>query len=778
MLEQQRYNSTVDPLWYVIYSILFLGGIVIFLLGLLSSDDILLMVNHIRPRPTGEAIAIIARSISLWGELIGMIIFLLTAILFCCAKNIDQFAIRLTSLPTHYINQLSIVHFIIIIIGFTLIFETGTFFFAYYQGDDFTHIVQAHYEPLSQLLLRIAGDHIMLFLRLQWWLMWKFFHYNLWCYRLAVILNFFLVVMTGVVFLKKLGCQGLGLLAFIVMCAGWPLWGKVTSGYFTLMVYNEVIWLAFSVFAFQLHYSHTKRSVFLLCAAVCCIVACLQGLYGMWVPIAWLIIGIIGHINFCSKFILINYLKSEKYTIASVALTLLVTSVFYYIAYDKQGGFLTMRDPLATHNISDFVLQLWEFMSMGLLVSMLVPYYYIFRDYASIIFMLKATSSVIFIIVSFIVWHHIRGKSRWVSVGLFMITIGVSMMVCIARPYSDPFYDPRHLCMPFILFCICMAFIIDKLYGATIIANAGNRLRKWIILGLAAIFCNYFIVEIAAISLFQLSNIKPSLPLRSYGLISSVERQNALEDIKQRLALIYNNQSTDFPIYIPNLDGRYLITKYPSLWEQDLAHYDNLILRTEVIGDVKFVRNDSYPSHANSHVILSNDIRKKISKVFIDKIQDYPQLNELYCSSVKLLSHKINANLPDLYVNVDDWNNIKPIRQMYKLFVNVKSDDYLVIKSGYFDPVKNRYLHININHSSSKNNNGKVTLALQFQGILNLPYHKHIIEVDGFIMIDLLQIPAYAMNPKIKKLMLIFDKSGNYNINHISTASSPITTTD
>ena len=323
-----------------------------------------------------------------------------------------------------------------------------------------------------------------------------------------------------------------------------------------------------------------------------------------------------------------------------------------------------------------------------------------------------------------------------------------------------------------------MAYIIDRLCEAIVLTDAGNRLRKWIILGLMTIFLNYLIIEISAIGLFQLSEIKPSIPLRSYELLSSVQRKNAIEDIKRRLALIYNNQPTDFPIYIPNLDGRYLMSKYPSLWGHDLSHYDGLIIQKEMIGNIKFVSNNAYLSYANSHIVSITDIRKKISEVFIDKIQQYPQLNELYCSPVKLSVHTLNTHFSDLSINVTDWNNLKPIRQGHKILVKAKSDDHFVIKSGYFDPVKNRYLHLNINHSSNKNNNGKVNLALQFQGVLNLPYHKNIIEAGGPIMINLLQIPAYAMNPKIKKLILIFDKLGNYHINHISIGSSPIAKTN
>jgi hypothetical protein len=169
-------------------------------------------------------------------------------------------------------------------------------------------------------------------------------------------------------------------------------------------------------------------------------------------------------------------------------------------------------------------------------------------------------------------------------------------------------------------------------------------------------------------------------------------------------------------------------------------------------------------------------MRAATDEVFIKALENDPYVQRLYLSSVPL---EFGRDCDE------DFSSWKPSRDRLtnpgrvalngngQLFFESRGKAALTIQEGQWDPETAHELRIGIQGFSYAGE--PVRLELNFSGELKIPYPNPWIELTSHqvhcISVDLLQVYAYALNPRVKDLALRFRTPGIYKISQVALQS-------
>lgn len=166
-------------------------------------------------------------------------------------------------------------------------------------------------------------------------------------------------------------------------------------------------------------------------------------------------------------------------------------------------------------------------------------------------------------------------------------------------------------------------------------------------------------------------------------------------------------------------------------------------------------------------------LRSATDGVFIKALENDPYIQKLYLSSVPLQYRHRKCQREASSGGRGPDRLAKPGRLAQSknghLVFESEGEAEFVIREGQWDPEMAHRIELDMQVFSYDNK--PMRLEFTFSGDLKIPYPRPWVELQSHelhcISIDLLQVYAYALNPKVKQLALRFRAPGIYKISRL-----------
>lgn len=351
---------------------------------------------------------------------------------------------------------------------------------ATFRLDDFSLLRTATTLPLTGQMILPHGDHLMPIFRLEVATLIAWFGPDERAFSCTLFFSLVAMVTAGILLLRELGGNRLTLWTFAVLLCAWEGWGVLTSGYFTLDVYPQILAVGFAAATAAVRHIRTGRHGFGLAAILLSLLGCGIDLAGLWVPAATALFYLAGD----------GMVPSEKKRVVrrcawmGLAAVLFLYGILCVVAF-RSGGFLAQKEDL--NKGSSLVVGMMSglagrFLDLGISVR---PARLLRHGF---IHWLEAVALIVAVLGLLKFRNRANEAHRrwlWPLLGALTITVG---MIVAARPVSYPglYWPPKWTLMAQGWCVASVAFVTGSWIESPSRPNSAGRWLVWGVLSAAA----------------------------------------------------------------------------------------------------------------------------------------------------------------------------------------------------------------------------------------------------------------------------------------------------
>lgn len=631
----------------------------------------------------------------------------------------------------------------------------------YFRYDDFDLLSVARGGNFWTTLWQPHGDHVMPLTRLLATLGSFLFGTTPWPYNLGVWCCMGLVLMTGILLLAELHASRPAQLCFIVVVVFWSPWAEIMSGYYILSSYLLIAALGFGAVSSYLRWRRRGRGIDLLSTAACVLLAPLVDLSGSYVPGALLVF--LGADLACSvpQGGLRAWLTHHRLLLAGCGLAgaIGLGTIIGAYALGDSGVFLGMS---AHGGISAAKAagDLGYLLSAGTLSSLVIPFIYA-RLPSVLLWSVVGATVAAWLAFTFFALLRAEKSRRWSMAAAFGVVLGAGLMVVLGRPSAETTvvrWAAKHICPVYLWMGLLLALSWDSLWRA-----AAGRLRLlWAESTLIAAI-GFILLQGA----FGLLGMAVSFPPFGYAaeIRDAGRRRAALAQLREQV--IGPLAGGTGPMVAPILDGNYLQSMHPSLFDYNLSDYFPFLPALE--GRIEFVRTPAMQpqSPSNAPVRTVPELRHAVSDSFRQRLAASPGLQAYYFREVPLRT----APVPGGAAKSDAPFNLKVNGGRVTAAADggalIESDGHteISIRENPWDPEAAPRLRL-LAHRTDIASGAETPATVVFRpDLLSRDWHGTIAlggDPGSVLEFDLRQAYVFALSTQVDRLRLVLTTPGRY----------------
>jgi hypothetical protein len=632
----------------------------------------------------------------------------------------------------------------------------------YFRFDDFDFLVVAHDHPLREAIWKPHGDHFYPLSRVLTSIAVHFFGTTAWPYNLGVLLCFWGVTYLGCRLLAEMSVSPVGQWVFAALLLLWSPWAEMLGGYYILSAYLLVALLGLaSVLCYQ-RWRKTARKLPAIGVAFCVAAAPLVDTSGWYVPAAFAVFLAADWLTTIDTIPLRTWLAQHVRLMLAVgvgvALNLAITILCYTVM--NPGLFLSMSGS-TPRTLGRLVQDFFYLLDVGLLVSMVVPFVYA-RLPLVVLVALAIFVSVVFTAFVIYIVLHARRRQRIALVAIALVIAGSALMVNLGRPSGETIvvrWSAKHVCPAYVWLCLLCAL------GWHIAWTRSTEVRRVIFLEATLILvCMFGIAQTA----FGAIGLAVSFPPFGYPaeIRDGDTRRHNVDQLKRDIVARIKAAAGQ-PITVPTLDGAYINTKYPSLFDYNLAHYFPII--DERGRDIDWVRNSAMQAWSGPRVRSVPQIRPAVSPTFIQLLEKDPLLREYYFAPIPLRLQPSSSAIAAI-TPPDPAHVIAGIGRREadgSIIVESNGNTRLTLHVPDFDPESLPFLKLAI-EAERRDQSHDITLGVALRSQFNVSELRGTLKLPNgeknTKSVDLRQIYAFALSQTVSEVRIIFGEPGTYRV--------------
>jgi len=364
-----------------------------------------------------------------------------------------------------------------------LLFDGSRFANGFVRQDDFSflQVVRENDRLLPQLLLH-HNDHALPLFRYQVWLIVKLAGPDIGAVGLAHWVNgliFFSctgLLLAGTWLLRELNCSALARFVFPFLLWLWPGWGEFTAGFFTYVIYVQVVACGTASAAAACRYFRNGSRAWGALSLLFIVLAVGINTSGYS---AFAIAGVFCLCDFASQ----REARSLKF-LGGLLVTFLLLQIFFYVAFshpysprelvqNPTGKSLSSLDlPVNRTAFLPVVLALLSGLG-GVILGYVAPIFLQFynaRLSPNMVFALTGLQLAVFVALTCWFWPSFKrlgAKDRILAVGLGICMLSTVGMLALARPHhlvATPIFlwHPKYLVFSISWLCLGGVFLADR----------------------------------------------------------------------------------------------------------------------------------------------------------------------------------------------------------------------------------------------------------------------------------------------------------------------------
>lgn len=616
--------------------------------------------------------------------------------------------------------------------------------------DDFELIRYNRSYPLSDLLVRTHGDHVMPLYRLEVLVLDFLSGTNPFGWNLALLASYSSALLVMGLFMMEIGVCPIGIVFGLTTFGLSHTTSVAMVGYYCVNILMQAATLALA--ACLCYLRGDRNPLYTALGHALMIIACLIDVANIWVlgavPLLYLAVSITG----LSSKDLVNWFLERKSMMISWLLIGLSIAVFYAAAFRFGPGdrFLSMQkvygQPLS---IGGVVWQTIYYFSSGLFCELYLP---IGRNLPSL-FHISILVSVLLAAISAV--QTASPKNRRILAALFIVILVLAIEVCVARPNSGTGFATQHVTAGQMFATVLAACVFSVMWSRT-------KIRE----GLLA-----FMVLAAIVT--EAGCWFPSLIKYRLKMASGLKMLDNLRDLNTRIAPILQPHTNHLHV-IPDIQPGSLGSLYPvERWQASLRHYPISAFADFLsIGksDIRICRNRSMRPSCQVELVAS--VRQAVSPSFLETLAPFPELGDLFLNGHELRSYRDRTDdVPGLLHSLPSLlHGAMNVHEVSGTSVEFSTDHgaAFVVAEGSWDPEARSILRFDVESISEP---GIQEIGISFRG--NLPTSRAFwIEVSErgiqHVKVGMLQSVCYALCTNISELQLQFNSPGRYRLGNVS----------
>jgi hypothetical protein len=641
----------------------------------------------------------------------------------------------------------------------------------FFRYDDFALVSFTMTHNLAEAFTVPHDDHTLSLFRLQLKVLTTFFGVHPLPFNILLLGVFVLTLLLIVLLLRDVGVSSLGALLVLALFSGVAALGETISGYYSQMVHPETALLSLLAIWAYVRWEKTHHALLPPVVVAAMTVASFIDISGVWVPPAVLTFALCRHI--AAGLTLKDFLATRVWIAAAVLGVLLLVACFqlYVFMVVAPGRFLAWADQAMPDNVppsvTSILTQFFYLIAGGILLMTVFPIGY-WHVPPWILLPLLIAALVIASWGGILVWRHMERAAKWHAASFLLILAGTSLMAVLARRYAgfDHAWPSKYIGTPYMWFCMTLGLLWQTLWNHT---RARDRplFLEATALGLVIFLALHAGFDRAT------SRIQPPGFGSGYlaNIIDAKLRKEVLASLRTGFITPLVSQQPRGGVRLPTLDGVYLNEAYPSLAGfNNLSRYRPFIVRASE--NVTFVRNQAMQKGYSvaEDVVSVASLRRATDPVFVRALENDRYVQRLYLSSVPLAfaRRSCDSHTPLTSPTGAHLTNARGVAltDSGALAFESTGATTLLIRDGAWDPERAHQAQLHLRARS--HTNGPVRLEFHFSGALSIPYPRPWLDLAGAdsecVTVDLLQLYAYALNPRVTRLTVRFPTPGRYEV--------------
>lgn len=343
----------------------------------------------------------------------------------------------------------------------TFLWHAPALWRGYFRADDFAFLHANGGLPLRDLLLLPHNEHILPFFRIEVAALDALFGINPLGWIVFSLLIFALVLFLVQRLLLAWGAGAIARLTAVVLIGGWSQWGEVLAGYFTLVIWIQLMALACAALLLQIRITGGRpRANDVLALAGVVVLALGFGEAALWVPMALLIVSLVDAGAEVRRGSAPGVaLRSQRWPLAVANGAVISGAAFYLWALSHTNTnvlhtaaaavSLGTRAALALKFLAAVVLAPWRVLDSAPLPEALAV----------------ALRTVVLIgTIGALLWS-LRGSPapRWrAAIACVLIICLHALLVTGGRPFEPAEWPAKHIGVPFIFFAMLVSLAVQS----------------------------------------------------------------------------------------------------------------------------------------------------------------------------------------------------------------------------------------------------------------------------------------------------------------------------
>ena len=575
----------------------------------------------------------------------------------------------------------------------------------YFRYDDFEFFSTNRTEKFPALLWMTHGDHVLPFYRLEVFLMEYVFSTEPVPYNIFVSLLFVLIIVFSGMLLLEMSCSRLTILLFSVLCVGWINWGEITSGYFCLSVYVQIVLFAIIGMWAYLRWEKSSKAIYKAIVIASIGFALYLDMAGVWVPASLILFsGFATRSNLStSKFR--AWCKNNLWLIISCTVLYLFFGILNLYAFHvgDHADFLSMAGT-QKHTVVSFFVQLFYLISAGLLLALVFPAGYQRLPEICLVPMLL----VVFASAVFVYLRGMKGADELFRRRAFFVSfviVIVSAMIAFGRPMFDfnLGWVAKYTAMPYLLFCLLVCIFWDRFFCVKCDADKKSFLCKTIIV------CISFIATQLTFDRVMYAYGGNSAGYKINLEEAKVRRENVSELrglLVEPLAVTQGRH-----IRVPNLDGKYIEKIYPKLFFYNLSHYVDFVVPPNK--ELRLYRNKAMDGWFASDVATVDSLRSSVDSVFLESLNSDKYIRKMYLGSTEIYPSQTSCSHSAEKAPQTHAGKSSQVQIIDNMIVESDGHKMIIIAGGEWDPEKKYLLQITAKNLD-EHGQGKYKIEIEY----------------------------------------------------------------